>query len=293
MRRRTNPDTLHHWLQVSPIPRSFSNPSGRLSFEPDRNISWETPDGGERHAVEGDPTIREHMSDSQFGHQGMLFPPQSIEEYRNTPQRARAIAGITMGVSTPNWGIFDSPLHKSVRSTLKESRMPTELIEALPRPHITDSTRHLKDYDSEFGGSLVAGRYFPKDFRVAIHPGYVDNYDDSPEGFQMVLRHELGHAIDHTVNPTSMDDYGGLSKAVTEGVAVGIDDRYRDTVGPSRSSYNRYKDADWKTTGATLAFKNTRNRVRDTGELRLSEPPNPHMGPHMGQQFYQPTLFDD
>ncbi len=86
-----NASNLDRWLRVSPLPRSWGIPSERMSFEPDRDVFWETPEGGKKVAAKGDATIKDHMSTGQFDRQGMLFPPQSLEEYRNTPERARAV----------------------------------------------------------------------------------------------------------------------------------------------------------------------------------------------------------
>jgi hypothetical protein len=277
-----------------------------MSFEPDRDVFWETPEGGKKVAAKGDATIKDHMSTGQFDRQGMLFPPQSLEEYRNTPERARAVELAAKNVDDPDGryyptGILFSPeealkdrgpLRKLVRSTLRESRMPTELIQAMPKPPIgtegdfTGRNKTASGYYVPSNQSRKSSIYLnPKD----LNPGNVDKS-------RSVLRHELGHAIDQTVNPTAFKDYFGLSKAVAEGVAVGIDHRYGDGFLVHPTIYDSYDDEDWGEPSSRYVYQDTVDRVRDTGELRSSETQdrlNPNIGSHMGEQFYQPHLFDD
>ncbi len=301
MSQNTNPGTLDRWLRVSPLPRSYGDPSGRLSFEPDRDVFWATSEGGEKSAAKGDATIRDHVSKGQFGRQGMLFPPQSIEEYRNTPERVRAVEDIAknatdyemhevFGRHYPHQGAKGpsglpkdpSPLRNLVRSTLRESRMPTELIQAMPKTRIAND---IEEFDTEATRRDWLG-YFATKSGVNLNPRALAEVH--PEKPQSTLRHELGHAVDHTLSPGSLAT-SGFGAAVTEGIAVGFDDRYMDSFIAQPSSYERYTDDDWRAPSSADAFKSTRDRVRDTGEMRLPNSPNTHMG----QQFQQQTLFGE
>lgn len=315
---------LSRRLQMTPVAPSEGDPNNRLAFPMDRDVVWDTPNG-ERTADRGDVRIRENTP-PRPARQGMLFAPQSISEYRNTPERLSAVErlgrmGIDHGGSmyAPDPDEYedgdvpedDSRFRKSIKNTMKNSRMPTELLEHLPYVEMN----YGDDLHFPNGEDDNAGFYRSSDQMIALNHNSID---PGSHDFKNTLLHELGHAVDNSVN-VPMDRYGRSRRSNIEvnpnkpnpdprleGAAVGFADRYgidsekysgRTSKDPTLEvNYHAFTNSDWAHNRGTDIYTKMRRHTRDTGampkvgEVDFLTEGHPH---HMSKQFYQPTLWDD
>ena len=306
---------LERLLQKRPVAESHGNPSGHLAFPFDRGVFWEGPRGGLLSAQGGGSRI---MRGAERDRQGLLFAPETIAEYRATPQRAAAVQRHVDAVEDYGFSLRplsvspqpvqqhvdagDEPFGEQIRHALTVSRMPTELIEALPVREITNDPMQF------VGMEPTAGVYNLSNKRIHINPR--STVYASPRRKRSTVLHEIGHSVDHHLS--GIDRFFRRGPAMMEGIAVGLSDRYQSfTEDPSSdlarslskmtetprlstvTAYHAYTDEDWRSKrsepvvkGAAERFLNTRKSVQDTGVL----PPPPDAPAHIGEQFHQLTL---
>jgi hypothetical protein len=238
-----------------PVSASHGDPDKHLAFPMDRDVVWDTPDG-ERVSDAGDSRIQEYTPHIS-GRQGMLFAPQSITDYRNTPERKRYVNDIA------NWGrdyqssqVYPPPVddyeedelpedrsrfREGIRHAISTSRMPTELI-----PHLPIVEMIYDDLEFPQGEDDYTGLY-KHDYRYGEHQIHINpnrgSLKDNNSSFQKLLLHELGHSVDYHINGHIVDyltnkstrNYDKSNITVTdhnnpdprmEGAAVGFADRY-------------------------------------------------------------------
>lgn len=310
-----SPERLSRLLRMTPVSSSEGDPDNRLAFPMDRDVVWDTPEG-EKTADRGDARIQDHTP-HLTGRQGVLFAPQSVTDYNNTKDRQDAVERIaqhTLDIdeSGNRSSVFDhivdpSTFRKNVRHSLKTSRVPTELLSG-----IAESPLDIDNDPRIFSGEKHSGMYTANDRTAHLNPHVFGSQKGLDKEFQSSLLHEIGHFIDSHTNKglEGLKVTPRLEDPRFEGAATGFADRYThdidkgnietdDSKAPDLTSiggYHHYGDQQWLTHGGQEIFTKMRQHTRDTGampkvgEVDFLTKEKPH---HMGEQFYQPTLWDD
>jgi hypothetical protein len=321
---------LSSLLKMVPVSASHGEPDKHLAFPMDRDVVWDTPDG-ERVSDAGDSRIQEYTPHIS-GRQGMLFAPQSITDYRNTPERKMYVNAIAnRGVDHHSSQVYSPPVddyeedelpedrsrfREAIRHAISTSRMPTELIRHLPRVGIVYGD------DSEFPEGEDDNEGLYKHDERDIHINHQNGPMEGTDDFRHLLLHEIGHAVDYDVNKVKNRDShirvidDAWADPRIEGAAVGFTDRYSidsekdNSLIPEDPSvatnYHEYNNANWRYNKGTDVFNQMRRHTRDTGmmpkmeeiDFLSSSPKKPPIryaskAQHMGEQFYQPTLWDN
>lgn len=244
-----------------PHPGKATSGSTTLSFHPDQPVYWEEK-GKEKFALPEDAKVRKMESGTVAPGtvlQGMLFKPETLKEHWDSPERHKAVRGITVESNPNDFSEVVSSVHRNIR----ESLMPTSLIKELANEGTTVRT-HLPE---GVWGWNTSGVYTHED-QIA----HVNTWRSGS------LMHELGHHT-HNLMGRNMSGtthrYGGnrtqrvvgAADPLLEGVAEGFARRY-DKDEPS-VAYNHPLYPGWHGYEGHELYKHVHDQVKDSGEIPI------------------------